>query len=131
MGLKETEIDLHSTMRIIRLLTEKKFNSYKKKKKKNRNRLTLNDEGYPFADGGRDFVAGNAEVRPHLLPRYVLQKSHICAICPAKVSRLCDMSCKSLLHMHAVQGIRTTISICDSGIYARVLPQTQYTSLAA
>ena len=55
--------------------------------KRNRNRLTLNDEGYPFADGGRDFVAGNAEVRPHLLPRYVLQKSHIC-----------DMSCKNLIY---------------------------------
>ena len=38
-------------------------------------RLTLDNEGYPFADRRRDFVAGDAKIRSHLLPRYVLQKS--------------------------------------------------------
>ena len=37
------------------------------------NWLTLNNEGNPFADRRWDFVAGNAQVGSHLLPRYVLK----------------------------------------------------------
>ena len=38
-------------------------------------KLTLDDESYPFADGGWDLVTGDAKVRSHLLSRYVLQRS--------------------------------------------------------